>query len=45
MKGWFDDERSWNGGHYMIIKDPRYRNVGCHVSTTGSRCISCNFTP
>jgi hypothetical protein len=27
IKGWFFDEKPTNGGHYLIIKDPRYRNV------------------
>jgi hypothetical protein len=41
--GWFDRERSYNGGHYMIIKDKKYSKVGCSVIGYGSKCISCNF--
>ncbi len=43
IKGWFYDEKPYGGGHYRIIKNERYKRVGCAVIQSGSRCISCNF--
>jgi hypothetical protein len=43
IKGWFHDEKSYRGGHYLIIKNHKYKKVGCAVIGSGRKCISCNF--